>query len=110
MIQLEISWQYSLESPCKVSFGNIFFHRCYAKMHNIPLLIGYLASMGTPHVIHIAYLVCMGAPCVVTFAYHPSLRGAPCIVTFAYHPSLRGGTICCNLGLPSLPAWGHYVL
>ena len=72
--------------------------------------IGYLASMGAPHVIHIAYLVCIGAPCVVTFAYHPSLRGAPCIVTFAYYPSLRGGTICCNLGLPSLPAWGHYVL
>ena len=38
MIPLEISWQYGLESPCEVSFGNIFFHRCYAKMHNIPLL------------------------------------------------------------------------
>ena len=38
MIQLEISWQYGLESPCKVSFGNIFFSQ---NLFNIPLLNVY---------------------------------------------------------------------
>ena len=39
MMHLEYVRGYGKEWLCQVWFGYNFFHRCYVKMHNIPLLL-----------------------------------------------------------------------